>query len=46
MDNEEDYVDLGRACVDVCKGVYLRMKGRQPDELDKPTLEAIGILTV
>ena len=45
MGNVQDYVDLGRACADVCQALYQRLQGRQLDEINKPVLDAIGGLT-
>jgi hypothetical protein len=44
MANDQDYVELGRACAEVCQALYQRLKGRRPDELDQSVLEAIGNL--
>ena len=44
MANNEDYVELGRACADVCEALYQRLKGRRSDELNQLVLEAIGTL--
>jgi hypothetical protein len=45
MANDQDYVDLGRACGDVCQVLYRRLKGRRPDELGQSIFDAIGDLT-
>jgi hypothetical protein len=45
MANDQDYVDLGRACGDVCQVLYRRLKGRQFDGLNQSILDAIGDLT-
>ena len=45
MANDEDYIELGRACADVCQALYQRLKGRRLDELNQPVLRAIGGLT-
>ena len=45
MINEEDYVDLGLACAEVCKVLDRGMNGRRVDELSQPVFEAIGQLT-
>jgi hypothetical protein len=44
MANNEDYVELGRACADVCQALYQRLKGRRSDELNQSVLDAIGNL--
>jgi hypothetical protein len=45
MANDQDYVNLGRACGDVCEVLYRRLKGRRPDKLNQSILDAIGDLT-
>ena len=45
MADEEDYVDLGRSCADVCKALERGLEGRQPDELSPSMLDAIEQLT-
>ena len=44
MANNEDYVELGQACADVCQALYQRLKGRRPDEINQSVLDAIGTL--
>jgi hypothetical protein len=44
MANDGDYVELGKACADVCQALYQRLKGRRLDELNQPVLDAIGTL--
>jgi hypothetical protein len=44
MANNQDYVELGQACADVCQALYEKLKGRRSDELNKPVLDAIGNL--
>lgn len=46
MVNEDDYVDLGLACAEVCKALDRGMNGRRVDELSEPVFEAIGQLTM
>ena len=43
--NEQDLLDLGRYCVDVCKALERGLEGRQQDELNPSMLEAIEQLT-
>ena len=43
--NDQDYVELGQACAEVCQALYQRLKGRRSDELNQPVLGAIGTLT-
>ena len=45
MADKEDYVDLGLACVDVCRVLDRGMNGRRADDLSRPVLEAIEQLT-
>jgi hypothetical protein len=46
MANDQDYVDLGRACGDVCQVLYRNLKGRQVDQLNQSVLDAIGELNM
>ena len=41
MINEEDYVDLGLACADVCRALDRGMNGRRVDGLSQSVFEAI-----
>ncbi|KAF9781519.1 hypothetical protein BJ322DRAFT_1111447 [Thelephora terrestris] len=43
--NQEDFVDLGRACADVCKILDRGLKGRRLGDLSPSVLEAIEELT-
>jgi hypothetical protein len=45
MSNDQDYVDLGQACGDVCQVLYRKLKGRELDQLNRSVLDAIGVLT-
>ena len=45
MVNEEDYVNLGLACADVCKALDRGMNGRRVDQLSQSVFEVIGQLT-
>ena len=45
MTNDKDYVDLGRACGDVCQALDRGLKGRRLDGLSQSILDAIGDLT-
>ena len=45
MANDQEYVELGRACGDVCQILYRKLRGRQADELNRSLLDAIGDLT-
>ena len=44
MENNEDNVELGQACADVCEALYQRLKGRRSDEINQSVLNAIGNL--
>ena len=46
MANDQDYVDLGRACGDVCRVLDRRLKGKRLDGLNQSILDAIGDLTL
>ena len=46
MINEEDYVELGLSCAEVCKVLDRGLNGRQFDELSQPVLEAIQELAM
>ena len=43
--NDQDYVDLGRACGEVCQALDRGVDGRRLDELSRSVLGAIGQLT-
>ena len=45
MSNEQDYVDLGLSCGDVCKALDRGLNGRQSDDLNQSVLGAIEQLT-
>ena len=45
MANKTDYVDLGLACVDVCRALDRGIKGRPLDGLSQSVFEAIAQLT-
>jgi len=45
MINEEDYVELGLSCADVCKALAQGTDGRQADQLSGSVLNAIKQLT-
>jgi hypothetical protein len=44
MANDQDYVELGQGCAEVCQALYQRLKGRRLEELNQPVLNAIGNL--
>lgn len=46
MDNEQDYIELGLSCADVCQVLDRGLKGRESDELNQSVLVAIGKLTM
>ena len=41
MANNQDYVELGLACADVCNTLHRRTNERQKDELIRSVYEAI-----
>ena len=45
MANDQDYIDLGRSCGDVCQVLYRKLQGRRLDQLSQSILDAIGNLT-
>ena len=45
MANDQDYLDLGKACGDVCQVLYKKLKGRKLDQLNQSVLDAIAELT-
>ena len=45
MANKSDYVELGLACVDVCKALDRGMNGKKLDGLNESVCEAISQLT-
>ena len=45
MANEQDYVDLGMSCADVCKAIDRGLRGRRLEELNESLLEAFEQLT-
>ena len=44
MANEQDYVDLGLSCADICKALERGMGGRSLNDLSKPVCDAINQL--
>jgi len=46
MMNEEDYVDLGLTCANVCTALDRGLSGKQLNELNTSVGEAIEQLTV
>ena len=45
MANEQDYVDLGLSCADICKALKRGMDGKSLDDLSKSVCDAIKQLT-
>jgi hypothetical protein len=45
MANDQDYLELGLACADVCQALDRGLNERQLNELSKSVLGAIGQLT-
>ena len=45
MTNEQDYIELGLSCRDVCQALDRGLKGRRLEELNQPVVGAIEKLT-
>ena len=45
MTNEQDYVDLGLSCADICKALERGMDGKSLNDLSKSVCDAINQLT-
>lgn len=45
MANDQDYVELGQACGEVCQALDRGLNGRRLDELSRTVLGAIEQLT-
>ena len=45
MANEQDYVDLGLGCADICRALERGMNGKRLDDLNQSVCDAIGQLT-
>ena len=45
MANEQDYVELGLACADICRALDRGMNGKKLDDLSKSVCDAINQLT-
>ena len=45
MANEQDYVDLGLSCADICKALERGMGGKSLNDLSKSVCDAINQLT-
>ena len=45
MANEQDYVDLGLSCADICKALKRGMGGKSLDDLSQSVRDAINQLT-
>lgn len=43
--NEQDYIDLGLSCAEICKILDRGLEGRRSDELGQPVLGAIEQFT-
>ena len=46
MANEQDYVELGLNCADICTALDRGMNGKRPDDLSQSVCKAISQLTV
>lgn len=45
MANEQEYVDLGLSCADICKALDRGMDGKKLNDLSKSVCDAINQLT-
>ena len=45
MSNEQDYVDLGLSCADICKALERGMGGKRMDDLSQSVCDAVNQLT-
>ena len=45
MANEQEYVEVGLSCADICKALDRRMNGKKLDDLSKSVRDAISQLT-
>ena len=41
MANDQDYVDLGLSCADICRALHRGMDGKRLDDLSRSVCEAI-----
>ena len=46
MANEQDYVDLGLSCTDICNALDRGMNGKKLEDLGKSVCDAINQLTM
>ena len=44
MANQQDYVDLGLSCANICKALERGMGGKAPDDLSQSVRDAINQL--
>jgi len=45
MINQQDYVEIGLHCADICNALARGMNGKKLDDLGQPVYEAINRLT-
>ena len=45
MTNEQEYVELGLSCADICKALDRGMDGKKLNDLSKSVCDAINQLT-
>jgi hypothetical protein len=45
MTNEQDYVDIGLSCADICKALARGMDGKSLSDLSESVCDAINQLT-
>jgi len=46
MANEQDYVDLGLSCADICRALDRGVNGKKLDDLSKSVCDAINQLVM
>ena len=46
MANEQDYVELGLSCANICRALDRGMNGKKLDDLSKSVCDAINQLTM
>ena len=45
MSNEEEYVEIGLSCADICRALDRGMGGKRLDDISQSVCEAINQLT-
>ena len=44
MVDEQDWVDLGLSCANICQALDQGVAGKRPDELSRPVYDTINLL--